>query len=40
MKKKHPIQNKVLHAVRTKLFKQRVEIDRKKESKKRGLFLK
>jgi hypothetical protein len=38
--KKRPIQNKILHAVRTKLYRQKVEIDRKKESKKRGLFLK
>jgi stalled ribosome alternative rescue factor ArfA len=36
-RKAHIVKNKILHAARTKLFRQRVELDRKKEIKKIGL---
>jgi stalled ribosome alternative rescue factor ArfA len=39
MKKKAEIRNKLLHAVRTPMFRSRVEKDKKKESKKTGSYL-
>jgi hypothetical protein len=35
--KKKPIKNKILHAVRTPMFRKRVHLDKKKESKKEGV---
>jgi len=37
--KKKKIRNKILHSVRTPLFRQRVFKDKKKESKKNGDFI-
>ena len=39
MKKKAVIRNKLLHAVRTPMFKSQVVQDKKKESKKTGSYL-